>query len=286
MEKSTKNWLMGCGIGCGAVLVILILLIITGVLFIKNTVSFFKESSDIAANLSELYGDVGDYAPEPDGSIKRQRIEAFLTAREKTAPVREKLERTIAVLEEVRKRGDTRGARTPGQGLRVIKNAFGMIPQLGEFYAGRNRALLEAEMSLGEYFYIYSIAYYSWLGKSPGDGPGFRIVRRGGVWNAEEWEGGEDLEERWRRMSEQINPLILPMLRNQLAALREQTERLSNENWEEMLEAEIEAMERDNSRIPWQDGLPDLTELSLRLFRQRFLDAYSLLSNIFEILPD
>lgn len=286
MEKSTKNWLMGCGIGCGAVLVILILLIITGVLFIKNTVSFFKESSDIAANLSELYGDVGDYAPEPDGSIKRQRIEAFLTAREKTAPVREKLERTIAVLEEVRKRGDTRGARTPGQGLRVIKNAFGMIPQLGEFYAGRNRALLEAEMSLGEYFYIYSIAYYSWLGKSPGDGPGFRIVRRGGVWNAEEWEGREDLEERWRRMSEQINPLILPMLRNQLAALREQTERLSNENWEEMLEAEIEAMERDNSRIPWQDGLPDLTELSLRLFRQRFLDAYSLLSNIFEILPD
>ena len=286
MDKSKKNWLMGCGIGCGAVLVILILLIITGVLFIRNTVSFFKESSDIAVNLSELYGDIEDYVPEPDGSIKRQRIEAFLTAREKTAPVREKLERTIAVLEEVRKRGDTSGARTPGQGLRVIKNAFGMIPQLGEFYAGRNRALLEAEMGLGEYFYIYSIAYYSWLGKSPGDGPGFRIVRRGGVWNAEEWEGGEDLEERRRRMSEQINPLILPMLRNQLAALREQTERLSNENWEEMLEAEIEAMERDNSRIPWQDGLPDLTELPLRLFRQRFLDTYSLLSNIFEILPD
>ena len=40
-----------------------------------------------------------------------------------------------------------------------MKSVFGMGATMGEFYLARNSSLLEAEMSLGEYTYIYTLAY-------------------------------------------------------------------------------------------------------------------------------
>jgi len=286
MEKSTKNWLVGCGIGCGAVLVIFLILAITGVVFIKNTVSLFKDSSDIADTLTGLYGEIEDFTPGPDGSIDQTRIEMFLSVREKTATVRERLERALSILEEAKGTGEEGAVRTPGQGFRAVKTAFGLIPQIGEFLAGRNQALLKAEMGLGEYLYIYSLAYFSWLERSPGDGPGFRILQHGEGWSTRRWEEEENQEDILREMRRRINHLLLPMLRNQLARLREQAASESLSSWESRLEAEIFALERESIRIPWQDGLPERTISSLRSFRQRFLDLYSPETNIIELALD
>ena len=46
----------------------------------------------------------------------------------------------------------------------VMGNVFGLIGNLGRFTEQRNLALIEQEMSLGEYAWIYVLVYNSWLG--------------------------------------------------------------------------------------------------------------------------
>ena len=69
--------------------------------------------------------------------------------------------------------GDKQPERKSGlqKFLTVMRTGAGAIPRLAEFERNRADALLEHRMGLGEYWYIYSLAYYSWLKKDPGDGP-------------------------------------------------------------------------------------------------------------------
>ena len=53
----------------------------------------------------------------------------------------------------------------------LLVDPLGTAAQAGAF-----EALLEVGMGPGEYMYVYSVAYYSWLGKSPADGPSFTLV--------------------------------------------------------------------------------------------------------------
>ena len=49
----------------------------------------------------------------------------------------------------------------------MTRDVFGMVPRLGEFFAARNGTLLDVDMGLGEYTYIYVMAYHDDL--QPGD---------------------------------------------------------------------------------------------------------------------
>ncbi|MGD2294997.1 MAG: hypothetical protein PVF22_04090, partial [Candidatus Aminicenantes bacterium] len=223
MEKTTKNWLIGCGIGCGAIVVILLILIVSGFVFFRNIVYKFEETEDITNALKDLYGEIEDYVPEPDGAIRYDRLEAFLSVRVRMSPAREKLDNSLSIIEQARKDKDEVGVRTPGRGIRVFKTAFGLIPQIGDFFTSRSQSLLEVKMGLGEYYYIYVLAYYSWLGKSPGDGPGIQLVQRDRSWSFNEWDEEESREEREKRVIENLNRLMLAMLKNQLNVLEEQS---------------------------------------------------------------
>lgn len=287
MEKSSKNWLLGCGIGCGAIVVILVILIVSGFIFIRNIVYKFEESDDMAKALKDLYGEAEDYRPDPDGSIRGDRVEAFLSVREMIKEIRERLDRSIQILDEARGGVEDRiEVRTPGQGLRVFKTAFGLIPQIGEFFARRSQALLDLRMGLGEYCYIYSLVYYSWLGKSPGDGPDFQLVQKDRTWDLEEWEKGGYREEREQMRAEKINRLFLSVLKSQRDELAEHSLTPAMQMWMRILEAEITALEEDERRLPWQDGLPDVIEKSLRPFRSRLESSYSPMSNSLELAQD
>ena len=63
-----------------------------------------------------------------------ERVEAFLTARELTAPVREEIESSLAVLSE------------DGGALRKIRAGTALLRQLADFHTTRNEALLETEL--------------------------------------------------------------------------------------------------------------------------------------------
>ncbi len=286
MEKSTKNWLIGCGIGCGAIVVIILVLLALGFFFVKDMVHKFEETGELTNSLKDLYGEIEDYTPPPDGRISYERMEAFLYVRENMAPVRDRLDHSISFLDSVRRQEGREDVKRPGQVFRAIKVAFGLIPGIGDFYTQRSQALLEVEMGLGEYMYIYILSYFSMLEKPPGDGPGFHLVQDDKEWEFYDWDKEENIEERNVKMTEKINQLILSMLKNQLPQLDSPAVTSGEDEWRGAFLAEIQALESDVLRIPWQDGLPFVIEASFRPFLTRLESSYSSMANILELIQD
>ncbi len=282
-SSTASKWLIGCGIGCGVVILLLIFAGVGGYFFVKNIVSGFEETEAIADALKERYGGIKDFCPDPGGAIGPERVEAFLSVRNSMEAVKEKLENSINILSDEERASQFTEEPSPGV-LTKIKTGFGIIPLIAEFYTRRNQAILDAEMGLGEYYFIYVVSYYSWLGKSPGDGLEYHLVgeddeNRGVYWRR---GGNEDLEDRQEDMLKQLHRQILPMLKNQVAKLTRIDVSPIRDPWREMLAAEIEAMEADRFRLLWQDGLPDVLEASLKPFRGRFEASYSKVLNALE----
>ncbi len=287
MEKSTKKWLIGCGIGCGAIVVILLVLLTLGFFFVKDLVYKFEETGELTDSLKNLYGEIEEYTPPSDGRISFERMEDFLYVREITVPARDRLDDSISVLDEIRNRENQRKEnRKPGQVFHAFRAAFSLIPGIGDYYAQRSQALLDVKMGLGEYMYIYILSYYSMLGKSPGDGPGFQLVQSDREWRFDEWDREENLEEREINMVERINHLILSILKNQVPQLDSPPVKPGDDEWRGAFLAEIQALEEDFRRIPWQDGLPFVIEASFRPFLSRLENTYSPLTNILELAQD
>jgi hypothetical protein len=230
-----------------------------------------QETGIARAELLRRYGHPGDFSPGPDGAVRPERVEAFLRAREIMIPVRAELEETLSLLS-----GD--GDRSL---LRKIDAGVGLISKVIEFDAHRSRALLEAGMGLGEYEYLYAMAYYCWLGKSPTDGPPFDLVSRDEQ-DGEHRDEFDVREDRRELILERLNGLLLAQLRNQLAALLAASAASGEgavEAWRERLEAEITALEADPYRLAWIEGLPAALEASLRPYRSRLEESYSPLCN-------
>ena len=287
MEKSTKKWFIGCGIGCGAILVILLILLALGFFFVKDMVYKFEETGELTDSLKNLYGEIEDYTPSSNGRIPYERMEAFLYVRESLTPVRDKLDHSISLLDSARNQETGReNTRRPGQIFRAFKAGFGLIPGIGDYYTRRSQSLLEVEMGLGEYIYIYILSYYSMLEKHPGDGPGFQLVQGNEQWNFDEWDRDDNVEERNVKMSKSINQLILLMLKNLLPQLDTPSSDPGENEWRGAFLAEIQALEGDLLRIPWQDGLPFVIEASFRPFLTRLENTYSPLTNILELAQD
>lgn len=283
-SNTTKKWLIGCGIGCLVIILILIVLGIGGYMFFKNIIGEFQEQEELMEILAERYGQIKDFCPEPDGSIGPSRIEAFLAVREAFAPFREKLETSMRELQEKAGKSEVE-VKKPKNVFEMVKLGFGLIPQIAEFLKFRNQALLDAEMGMGEYYYIYAIAYFSWLGKLPEDGPDFEVM------------GPEDSDSRWGEMDREeireerkdtmlrrMHRTLLPMLQNQLEKLKATDISDDRMEWRTALEREIQAMEEDRFRLPWEDGLPDVMETSLQPFRDRLERSYNPMTNPFELM--
>jgi hypothetical protein len=281
--STTKKWLIGCGIGCSVILLIVVILIASGYFFIKNIVDEFKDTEAMTEVLTERFGRIPDFCPDPEGSIRPERIEAFLSARDAFAPAREKVARSMEALSQKKDMDDIEVGK-PKSVFTMVRLGFGIIPQTAEFIRTRNEALLEAGMGLGEYYYIYAVAYYSWLGKSPEDGPGFQIVGPDEDEDFVTWEREDSKEMHRERMLRRLNRMLLPMLHNQLDKLKTEEETGTSVDWQQKLEREIEALEEDRERILWQDGFPEVIEASLRPYRDRLEASYNPLTNPLEMM--
>jgi hypothetical protein len=279
-SDTTKKWLVGCGIGCGVIILILIALGISGYLFFKNIADEFKDTEALMATLTERYGKITDFCPNPDGTISPDRVETFLAVREAFGPTREKLEISMKTLQDRIGQSEVE-VKKPKNVFQMIRVGVGLIPQIGEFIKSRNQALLDSGMGMGEYYYIYAVAFYSWLEHLPENGPDFQIIgpddERGS------WDQDEVLEERRDVSLRRLHRMLLPMLQNQLEKLSAADPSGTLDDWRTTLEAEIEAMEADRLRLPWQDGLPDVIESSLKSFRYQLERSYNKMTNPLEL---
>ena len=282
-SSTTKKWLMGCGIGCAVIILILIVLGVGGYMFFKDLIGEFQEQEELMEILTERYGQINDFCPEPDGSIGPSRIEAFLSVRDAFAPFRDKLEISMQELQARAGKSEVE-VKKPKNIFEMVKLGFGLVPQIAEFMKFRNQALLDAEMGMGEYTYIYAIAYFSWLEKPPEDGPDFEVMEEGEGSRLGEMDLEEIREERRDSMLRRLHRALLPMLQNQLEKLGTAGSSESISEWKDQLQAEIQALEDDRFRLSWEDGLPDVIKTSLEPYRDRLDRSYNAMTNPFELM--
>jgi len=275
MASSTASkWLIGCGAGCLIVGLVIVVLFAGGVMFVRDTVKGFEAAVETRAELEQRFGRTGEFTPWSNGKIPADRIETFLVVRDGTAETRQQIAEQFAAIPMSESEARELDSKPTGQKavsiFKIIGSALGLGAELGGFFEARNNSLLEQKMGMGEYTYLYVVIYYSWLGHSQGDGPQTGRDENDSV-NVQLEHGRSE-----RRMHDDL----LSMLRNQL----QQGSAGAAEEWTALLTAEIEAMERDSGRSPWQDGLPPSMTESLEPHRDRLTASYDPISNAFELV--
>jgi hypothetical protein len=246
------KWVKGCGCGCAVVALLAILALVGSGVAITRP---FNRAIEARELLEERYGHQDGFTPPSDGAIAPERMEAFLSVRERLA---EPCARVTESFESMRQMERFEGVEDPpkrellGALWNAGRSAFALGPRMGELFRARNEALLDAEMGLGEYTYIFVIAY------SP------QLVS----WREEEGRIKVENVEVPRR----IRRLLVEMLRRQLAAVEGDPLADPDGEWAGGLTAEIARLEEDPRRIPWMEGLPPAIEASVSPYRER-LDA-------------
>ena len=285
MAGTGKKWLIGCGIGCG-----FFVLVLGGV----GTVGYFgvKKFADRAERIEATfdrmdaeYGHPSEFVPEIDGSIPADRMEVFLMVRAEVRDVQQEVSGMFRTLDG------------KGESGFIAKAKAGMkfIPSLLIFIEERNGFMLDHGMGVGEYQYIYSLAYYGLLDKDPSDGPGFSVVtddddeeENGWQWNV---NTGDDDDEDIRDKREQevrrfVNRVQSRVAANQLEALDANAgylEGLDFDTWRAELAAEVAAMDRESLRLLWEEGLPIHIRDSLEPYRDRLDATYDDMTSILEM---
>jgi hypothetical protein len=244
MSEGSLNWKKGCGIGCAVILGIGILAFAIGGMVITRP---FRSAVAIRETLDREYGSQETFTPEADGSVPAERIEAFLRVRGRLMTNCGHYDLAMQGIKGLERLD---GIEDPPKG-EVMKGAwqatravFGMGPMMGRFFKLRNSALLAAEMGLGEYTYIYAVAYRDSLMAVGIDADGSRTAVHVG-----------------RR----IHEALTGMLRRQLEASPADSV---------MLRQEIQLLEAGEHRLPWQAGLPPRIEASLAPYRAHLDSLY------------
>ena len=279
MAGAAKKWFIGCGIGCGLFLLILGGIGTVSYLGIKQAID---KGEDIEASFEDLdasYGRPAEFVPAPDGAIPAHRMMVFLAVREALTAERKEAGDILRILD-----GQEVDGRSPNF-IEKAKAGLELIPGMMKFVVQRNQELLDQGMGLGEYAYIYSLAYYNLLGRDMADGPGFTMSGEGGEENKsfrmESSEGSsEDTRlEREKQVRRYLHGIQLSMARNQLAAL---DSRGDEAGIRDQLEAEIAVMENESLRILWETGMPTALQMSLEPYRDQLAATYDEMVNALE----
>jgi len=273
-RKRRSTWLYGCGLGCALIVLAGAVLVGFGAFHLFRMIKGLDDSIAAAQEQDERFGPPASFVPRPDGAIPGERMEAFLEVRDALAAPRAALVETFERMPP--KRDEEIEAMAFSEKVAFIlgfgRAAMGLGPEVGRFFSDRDRAMLDAGIGRGEYAYIYTVACYSWLGHDPTDAP--RTDPR------HESEGRSDeFGVQARRVMSRVRLDLIQNLRNQLASLPES----SPATWRATLEAEIDAMERDETRSPWQGAIPEAIAESLAPYRERLEASYHPAANPFEL---
>jgi hypothetical protein len=231
LEEKTWGCLKQTAIGCGVLIVIAIAIpFVLGVMMMSP----FKRAVDARHAIEERFGPQEAYTPPASGVPSTDRIEVFLEIRRAfEAPCADltKAQEQMQKMERFDDQDEVDRMEVMKEAFSLTRSMMGVGPVLGHFYEVRNQSLLDAGMGLGEFTYIFAVAYRDRLLDEPvgeqlfGPAPTNRRVRKA----------------------------LLAMLESQLTLLKSEG---GSDTDIAMLEAEIEAMKADDKRIPWQDTIP------------------------------
>ena len=249
MDEKTSGCLKQTAIGCGVLIVIAIAFPL--VMAVKMMTPF-NRAVDSRHAIEEVFGPQESYVPPASGAPSADRIEVFLEVRRTLSVVCADLssaEQQVQKLESFDDQDEVDRLEVLKQAFSTTKSMMGVGPVIGRLYEIRNQSLLDTGMGLGEFTYIFNVAYRDQMLDPP---------------KADQLFGPTPTNRRVRRA-------LLSMLESQLAILRSEG---GGEAEIAALEAEIAAMQADEGRIPWQDELPPTITEALAPYRAVLDELY------------
>ena len=210
-----------------------------------------NKAVDAQRELTAEFGNREEYSPPV--RLTPDRIKTFLSVRKEIMVSCEKFEDIVGDFRTMDELDSGEGDVQVGQVLGGVKGVmgavFGLVGALGETTRIRNQALRDHAMGLGEYTWIYVLAFNSFLDKTPntgidsGSGHGYR---------------GSQLR------------LISDLMENHAVVLEEAGELIAAQVWRD----EIARLKRVDEGVPFQGGrLPDGLPATFAPFR-KYLEKY------------
>lgn len=284
MASTARKWFIGCGIGCGFMLLAVGGVGTCGYFGVKKVQQRVERLEAGFDDLATRHGRPGEYVPPADAVVTADQVGTFLAVRRDLAPARDDL---AAVLASLDGSGDGAGI------LAKFQAGFSLLPRMFDFIDQRNAALAEHGMGVGEYLYVYSVVYYAWLQKDPADGPAFTVAEHD-AWDADEdpdvsmnfgWRGGGRDSERNRErrragLQRYVHKLQADWLANQRAVADGPG---APAGWTDALAFEADRQAADPRRLLWQDSLPAPDEAVLAPFRADLEASWSPMMNVVEV---
>jgi len=225
--------------------------------------SAFRDAHIDRVILEDQFGGEDEFTPAVDGTVAEDRVAAFLAVRQALAEVHaevEDVDREMGDFDALTEDGEPKLRVALPAVFRLTKSMMGLPWIFGEIERVRNRALVEAGMGLGEYTYIFVVAYHDFLVAPTSEANLFSGSPANGRVRAD----------------------LQGMLRRQLTAAI--AERGEEDELVAALAAEVDALHTDDRRIPWQDGLPRAITECFAPYRDRLDATYSAASAEFDLL--
>lgn len=235
MASTTRKWVVGCGLGCGGAIV---LAIAVPLLFGLAKMGPMNRAVETQKVLTAEMGERDGFIPPP-GAPGPDRLEAFLAVRRAVLPLCPRfteIAADFARMDDLGRRSDR-----PGNGemfraiTRLSGSVLGIIEDIGELNQARNEALLAQRMGLGEYTWLYTLVYHSWLGHP--------------VSNSDMGSGADETDGDGLRAARQRISLI-GMMRRHAEALAQAGQVESATVWRE----EADRLDGSADVVPFPDG--------------------------------
>ncbi len=264
-----KTLMKGCGIGCGVVALLMLVLVGGGAWFAREMGREYKAVQESEKALVEAEGDLAAWAP-PAGLVPTaDRLALFLTIREANAEWRTQLETDMARFRAEKDKGGVVGF------WNSIRAGSDMGLTFARYWGARNRTLTDRGMGPGEYAWLYGLTYYAFQGRDPAAGAQPFDFERGGGVQVKVEVGRDDPAQAAKR---RVHDLLAPFVE---AAAPADDGVTADE-----LAAEQVRLADDPLRAPWQDSLPGTLAAAIAPFAPRLDATWSEAANPLELMFD
>ena len=247
MSRSTVTSSLGKsrerrGPGRAIVILVILAVIIVAAIRLYQPV---REAKRTEQTLNDRYGDSIAFVPPRDGSVPPERMEAFLRVRDevfKHCPEFQGRISDFRRLESLEQDESQPKAIMAWNSISGLKNLVQFGPAFLRFMETRNRALLQEEMGLGEYFYIYVLAYTEQLRHAKDTIPA-------------------ELDE--VHVGRRAQKELAEILGNQLDLIMSGPDGPADKEMADSLRDQIARLNDGRQYLPWESGLPPAIAASL-----------------------
>jgi len=204
-------------------------------------IAWTSDSKQLEQEVLDRYGRAESFVPVADGTIPPERLERFIRVRRAVHPACVELQLVmdgIVGMASIEDDPDLPGEEAARRGIKGVKSAMKAGSRMLQLMDARNSALLEEDMGLGEYLYLYLAAYSDQLARV---------------------ESSPYVELEESRISNRTREEFIQMLGNQLDAPGSG----SLGDVRMALEEEIQSLQESELTTPWTHGLLPRTRESL-----------------------